>query len=425
MEYITRFFAKHKMIYTTLILLVAICGTLLGCVLDMENQVKEIANQEEEKSEKADCQMFMAESLSDIAFYSYMEEGTDAFGQMQSLRNELEVNDNFTYIVQSDQWLEVDSPEMSEIFLVGYENGDVDGSVYEYEGHMRYAVKTLQVSASFFERYAIAVNEGEIFSKEDYQYQENQTVPVILGAAYQEFFELGDVIKANYLFENMQFQVIGFLDNTAFFYDWNGNEMSSCERYILMPAFLNLPENDFGKRALLQFFSAYIESDESFDETVEKIHGLMQENNVSEEDIYFVNPNEKLQPVNIMQSYSAMTGAVVKYFDVMIGVMLVSIGFILTIVLTNMIQEENYNFGIYIMCGMKRSRLAALIFMFDSVIIGSGDLIVIIILMMQQVSVRSILLVQVVVALILLASFAACYLRLRKLDIAELIGGKE
>lgn len=425
MEYIVRFFAKHKVIYITLILLVAISGTLLGCVVDVESRAKEIANQEAEKVETTDCRMFMAENLSDVAFYSYMEEGNDLFQGLQSFRNAVETNNSFTYVVQFDQWLEIDNSEIPEMFLVGYESGDISSDVYDYEGTMRYATKALQVSAGFFEKYSIVVEEGEDFLEKDYQYEEGQTVPVLLGAAYQEVFELGDIIRANYLFQDMQFQVIGFLDDTAFFYNRSNNEMTSCERYILMPAFLNLPDNEFGKRALLQFLSAYIESEEGYDQTVGIIREMIKENNVSEESLYFTNLNEEVESVNILQTYSAMTDAVVKYFDIMIGIMVVSIGFILTIVLTNMIQEENYNFGIYIMCGMKRSKLAAIILMFDSVIVGCGDFIVLMMLMMQQVSSKSILLVQAVVALILLSSFAMCYLRLRTIDIAELIGGKE
>lgn len=425
MRYLSRFFARHKIIYTILILLLVISCTLLGCMLDKGNKVKASADVEEEKAKATDCQMFMSESLSDSVFYSYMEDGSEEFYQFQAFLNELEAENSFTYIVQSNQFLEVKDPAIPNIFLEGYEFGEAEGSIFEDESGTIYAVKTLQVSKRFFEKYSISVEEGRLFSEEDYQYSKVQPVPVLLGAAYKDVFQLGDIIEAGYLFQDLQFQVIGFLENSAFYYSWNSNEFTSCERYILMPVFQNLPNDEFGKRALLQYFTAYIESERSYGKVHEKIQNMMRENGISEEDINLVDSNEEEQQVNILQTYSAMTSAVSKYFGVIIGIMVVCIGFILTIVLTNMIQEENYNFGIYIMCGMKKRKLAALIFMFDSVITGIGDFIVILLLVINKISLKSILLVQIVVILVLLASFFACYLRLQKIDIAKLIGGKE
>ena len=93
--------------------------------------------------------------------------------------------------------------------------------------------------------------------------------------------------------------------------------------------------------------------------------------------------------------------------------------------LTNLIQEENYNFGVYVMCGMKRGKLALLIFLLDGIIVGAGDAIALFFLIINQISLKHILLVQAVPGFILTASFAVCYFRLQKLDIAELIGEKE
>lgn len=425
MKYMARFFEKHKVIYTLLILLLVISCTLLGYVLDMGNKAKKTAEHEKEKAKSYACRMFTVETLPDLEYYAYMEDGSEEFRKMQAFQKKLRQEDSFDYVIQSEQCLEVIKPEMQDIFLENYELGEAKDSVYEYKGRTLYATKSLQVSEKFFEKYSIKVDEGKLFSKEDYQYDKNRTIPVVLGAAYKKYFKLSDIIEASYLFQNLQFQVIGFLEDTAFYSGWNSDELISCDRYIIMPAFENLPENKFGKRALLQYSVAYIESQESYDQIFEEIQRLKKEYGVFEKSLSIHDANEEASSVNIFQTYSAMTSVVAKYFDCMIGIMIVCIGVILTVVLTNMIQEENYNFGIYIMCGMNRRKLASLILRFDCVIVGCGDLLVWVLLVINQVALKNILLVQLVVVLILLTSFLGCYLRIRKLQVAQLIGGKE
>lgn len=423
MRYTSRFFKKHKVIYTLLILLLAISCTLLGFVLDMENKAKVTADSEKEKTYS--CRMFTTETLPDIDFYSYMENDSEEFQKLQAFQERLRIEESFDYIIQSDQFLEVTKPQMQDIFLDGYELGEAENSVYEYNGQTLYATKALQVSEKFFEKYSIKAAEGTLFLEEDYQYVKTRTVPVVLGAAYKKCFKLGDIIEASYLFQNFKFKVIGFLEDTAFYYERNSNELISCERYIIMPAFKNLPDNNFGKRALLQYCTAYIESKDSYDQVFEKIQNLIKEYNILEKSMSIQDANEEYQQVDIFQTYSAMTSAVSKYFDCIIGIMIVCIGVILTIVLTNMIQEENYNFGIYIMCGMEQRRLASVILKFDCTIVGWGDFVALILLILNQISVKNILLVQLVVAFILVASFCGCYLRVQKIQVAQLIGGKE
>lgn len=425
MRYTSRFFGKHKMIYTLLTLLLAICCTLLGCVLNIGNNAKISANHEEEKAGATACQMFTTETLPDLEFYSYMDNTSKLFQQLQAFQKELREEDCFSYIIQSEQCLEVTKPEIEDIFLEYYEEGEAEYSVIEYEGKSVYVPKTLQVSEKFFEAYSIQADEGKLFSKKDYQYNQNQTVPIILGSAYKDFFKLGDTIEAYYLGPHLKFQVIGFLDASSFYFRWNSDELISCERYIIMPAFKNLPDNKFGKRALLQYCTAYIESEKSYDQIYKKIQTLKENYQMPDEIFSMQNRNQEYSQNNIFQTYSAMTSAVSKYFNTIIGIMIVCIGIILTIVLTNMIQEENYNFGIYIMCGMEQRKLASLIFQFDCAIVGWGDFITLALLILNQISVKNILLVQLVMAFILVASFLGCYLRIRKMQVAQLIGGKE
>ena len=425
MNYLVRFFLKHKWVYSILVILLMISCSFLGLVLDIEKTIDTTTKEIKAKSDNLSCQMFMSEALSDNTFYSYMEENSDTFYDIQSLLYDLETNDQFQFIIGSDQFLEVTKPEIPDVFLYGYEDGCAEDAKETTSDGVLYVTKALQVSDKFFEVYSINMAAGSKFSEYDYTYHANEEIPVILGAAYQEYFEVGDIIEGMYLLENFSFKIIGFIEDTSFFYSWNSTEMTSCERYILMPVFRGLPNNDFGKRALLQYLTAYIVSDESYAAVSDMIQGLLRENNIEEREINLVDPSASGEKVTLSQKYSAMTGAVSGYFTIIVGIMVGCIGFILTAVLINLIQEENYNFGIYIMSGMSRKKLAGLLFLFDFAIVGGGDILILCILALNGVSLRSIAIVQSVLAFILFFSFAGCWIKLCKMDVAELIGGKE
>lgn len=425
MNYLIRFFAKHRGTYSILILLLAVSCSFLGLILDIGKDMHAATEKMEEKNNNTACQMFMSEALSDITFYSYMEENSKEFTVFQSLLLELESNEHFQFITVSDQFLEVIEPEITEIFLYGYEEGCAEDSIEHTADGVLYATKTLQVSPDFFDTYPIHVEEGQLFSKEAYVFKENEPVPILLGSAYRDYFVVGDVIEAVYLLEPFRFEVVGFLDDTSFFYSWNSSEMISCERYIFMPVFQNLPENDFGKRALLQYFTAYIKSDESYDSVLAIIRNILSEYNVEEKEINLVNPLEAGEMMDFSKTYAAMTGAVSGYFTVITGIMIACIGGILSIVLINLIQEENYNLGIYIMCGMSRKQIAGLLLAFNVLVLGMSNLFVLGVLAVCRVSLSSMAIVQMILLLILCISFAVCWIQLKKLDISELIGGKE
>lgn len=53
------------------------------------------------------------------------------------------------------------------------------------------------------------IAKGRIFGKEDFQYQGGD-IPIILGDSYQQYYDIGDLIRYNYLSEDFDFKVIGF-----------------------------------------------------------------------------------------------------------------------------------------------------------------------------------------------------------------------
>ena len=129
--------------------------------------------------------------------------------------------------------------------------------------------------------------------------------------------------------------------------------------------------------------------------------------------------------MDIFSKYASMTGLVSKYLTIIIVIMIVCITAILSIVLVNLIQEENFNFGVYIMCGMKPGKLALILFLFDMSVVGISDIVTVWILLMKNTGALSILIVQAVMLAILAVSYIVCYVNLKRVDISSLLGGNE
>lgn len=96
-------------------------------------------------------------------------------------------------------------------------------------------VKCIQVNKNLLDDYGIEVTEGFSFENKDFSINNNKTIPVLMGAAYSSLYNVGDIFKAIYLFDEYEFRIIGFLAegsniNTAFI----SIEMDD---YIIMPSF--------------------------------------------------------------------------------------------------------------------------------------------------------------------------------------------
>ncbi|MCD5160428.1 ABC transporter permease family protein [Enterococcus casseliflavus] len=71
--------------------------------------------------------------------------------------------------------------------------------------------KSLQINNKVLQRFKLRLSQGNLFSQEDYQYNDNK-ISVILGDNYSEYFSVGDKIQISYLFKNFEAKVIGFVE---------------------------------------------------------------------------------------------------------------------------------------------------------------------------------------------------------------------
>lgn len=168
----------------------------------------------------------------DSEFKAYLDE-PEALDRLKHYYTYLEENLNETFIHVSQQplFIPTDQIEIDESFLEGYEEGN-PRPIYNDE----YTVKTVTLNEQALNLFPIQVMEGETLTSEDFDHSNAPgQIPVLLGAAYSEYFEVGDHIKADYLFQEFELEVKGFLKENQFVSSPSEPEVF-LDRNIVIPA---------------------------------------------------------------------------------------------------------------------------------------------------------------------------------------------
>ncbi|UNC93268.1 ABC transporter permease [Candidatus Contubernalis alkaliaceticus] len=84
-------------------------------------------------------------------------------------------------------------------------------SLDENSDELFYFLKCLHISDNVFAEFGISVNEGRSFQERDFKLDLDDGAKVILGHEYKDIFSIGDTFEAFNLFENMSYEVVGFL----------------------------------------------------------------------------------------------------------------------------------------------------------------------------------------------------------------------
>ena len=124
---------------------------------------------------------------------------------------------------------------LPEIFEDGYEYGQLNDANPNIQ-----VLKVLILSPEAFPAFGIEVSEGRLFSDEDLLLYEEQGdfTSVILGAAYRDYYEVGDTIHGWMYTPEANLKVIGFLEEGTLFISPYNDGLTSLDRYIILPVHL-------------------------------------------------------------------------------------------------------------------------------------------------------------------------------------------
>ena len=418
---ILKVLGRHVWISLFLVIL-SVCALLLcGETFSMHYSTEETA--EEYKSAYEEQKIFpTSESLSDSMYYRYIEEeNTILFEQLRDFKEMLLSCEQFSYFIQVEQDLELFGAEIPDIFLSNYENGNAVYSKYDMDGKTIYSTKAIEISDYFFEQYSIEISEGEKFSQEDYDYKKGECIPVLLGNSYKDYYSIGDEFQGYYLFEECNFVVKGFLAPDSFYYSRSNNDFISCERYILVPALKVSEATYFSRTLLLQQMNGMVSTKMGYQKTSEVYQGYLEESGLSSWDIYIVDPNANGN--SAIDVYSSMTKEVSDQFAIMTLIITIFTCLVISSVICRMLKEQQVIFGIMLLCGASYRYIFFNVIGIVSAVVLTGDFITVLLLAVMW-KMQVIGLVQIVAASIIVIC-SLCTLSLRRMNISELIGGRE
>lgn len=105
-------------------------------------------------------------------------------------------------------------------------------------------VKSVQISENVQKDFDFSLSSGRFLLPKDFNHKKGVAIPVLMGSAYSDIYEIGDVFSAYYLFSPFSFEIVGFLKSSSEISLSSGSIHLS--KYIVMPSinFDDLPQSD-------------------------------------------------------------------------------------------------------------------------------------------------------------------------------------
>lgn len=419
--------SKHIAISLLLIFLIFICFSLSAELMVQQRAVDEgiekYANTYGNKN-----YYFCGEGFSDVNYYTYLaDQNKSIYPKLVYLLTLLRNETKITYVEMFPQGVAIAESNIPEIFLYNYENGDASYSHFSYNDIKYSMAKAIQVSPSYFEIFDVSIASGREFEGEDYVYSEGNTIPVILGSAYTEYFQLGDSFSALYLNKNIQIKVVGFLESGSYFCYSGTPDYIACDRYILMPSLSPVSEepDNFYKIMLLQQLCGVIVSDIGYPDTYKIYNELLERSNLTGWELYLRDPASTHNINQRIAKYNEMTIEIKTQLQITIlFVSLFSLACI-SIVVCGFVNQNTYEFGVLLLNGAQIKDLVIDIIIVVAILMTCGTLLSLFYLYLFDTQLSQF---AFVLSLGLLTTILASILpvfQLSRIKTNEIIGGNE
>lgn len=244
------------------LILVFVLIILSGCSLNNEpNNIYQIAE-------------FLDESL----YNEYLQDDKTIFNNLISFEKKLMNSNEFEFYQYGNNFIEAINVDMPDTCIVNYGTIYENQSKYIIDDENILAIEAIQISNNFFDLFPIEIIYGRNFNKEDFNFKD--CIPVILGSAYKEYFNINDKFEAYYLYDRKEFEVIGFIDDESKFYLGANNSYVKYSNFIVMP-FNNIYEDNYSSRLiLLQKINGFIIPKTNKFDSLNCINDYLKESNL-------------------------------------------------------------------------------------------------------------------------------------------------
>lgn len=234
----------------------------------------------------------ISEFLDAKQYERYMKDDRSRYDKLQNAKYQLDNAQEFELYSYANNFIEIIDVNVPDECIVNHGTEYESDSKYEIDGEKIIATEAIQVSENFFALFPMQVSSGRCFESIDFQESGEGVIPVILGNAYRDTFDLGDTFKGYYICERRTFEVIGFAKQGSAFYSKGNNTLTDYEQYIIMP-FENVAHDSYSARAvLLQQICGFVEPKGSRDAALSAVRKILTDAGL-EDWIGMVRINEK------------------------------------------------------------------------------------------------------------------------------------
>lgn len=219
---------KYKIILVLLFVQITVFFIILGSLLtfiyelDYENdRIAQIYNGKEIYQ--------IIDNYYDGAEYARFTSQSDALNRLKQFYRMLNTANEFQYLAMFDHYILIESSEAPDKAGILREladnsnNGGIAGFV---------PVNSFQMNLKAFEFFELELSTGEKWTKEDFE--NGELLPVILGDAYKEGYNIGDRFRIQYYFKEFECVVTGFFKHNSKVF-FKGDSEFSLDRMVILP----------------------------------------------------------------------------------------------------------------------------------------------------------------------------------------------
>lgn len=188
----------------------------------------------------------------------FLEE-KDNLARLKLFYNDMHQQNDFTYYDLANQPIYMKDIDVSNNFYYAYEESGQKQIVdINSENTNYHYLKSVQISDNVIKDFNLKINSNIPVSKILESWKncktEDETIPVILGYNYLNYFDFNDECKIYTMLGYFNIKVIGFLEKDSNIY-CNSNILY-LDNYILIPSFeINtIPENEEDKQEQLRYY---------------------------------------------------------------------------------------------------------------------------------------------------------------------------
>lgn len=406
------------------LLLILQCALCLGMAGTVANQAVQSGRKIEDFQTRIGGKRYytVSESMSETDFYRFLHEENLYYPELAHFVQRMMAEQQFSYVIATRQPIDIMDRSMPKELVYGYDEGQADNVIREDEnGRLYTMINSYQVSKPFFSEFQLRAQEGRLLEGADFVPTEAAAMPVVAGSGYRADFSLGDTLTGNYLGRELTLQIVGFLEQDASFS--RGGLPEYCDRYLLLPQLDPQTEQptEFNKTRLAQQASGFVVAEQSFEAVQAIVSAHLQAAGLPD----FIRLHDPTATNSELANLSAMTQEVSDQFNALLVILTIFVILCISVTVNGFIREKHYEYGVFLLNGARWSDLVWDVAVVIGVVVLGGDILAILCLWLSHQSWQAILYMQGLALLIGAAACVAPLLHVRRMDISDLIGGKE